>query len=507
MIEYKTVILIVLLVSALIILVWNRKLSKELRDRILAEEELRRMSAAVEQAADGIAIADLNGIILFANPAWAKLHDYNVNEILGKHLSIFHNGEQLEKEVIPFNEKMVKQGFNRGEVGHIRRNGQPFPTMMTSSILKDKHGNPISMLGTARDITDIKKTDEALRDAAVNRLEMEKRILHAQKLESLGILAGGIAHDFNNLLMAILGNLELALLDISPDSPSYINLKQAIESSCRGTDLTRQMLAYSGKGNFVYRRFNLSTLVQENANLFRASISRTISLNLNTSSSIPLIEADPGQIQQVVMNLITNGADAIGDKYGEINLSIGVVNCDAEYLNQSKLNEKPPAGQFVYLDASDTGCGMNEETKERLFDPFFTTKVTGRGLGMAAVLGIVKGTKGAIILNSEMGKGTTIRVLFPAAYEKDGALNNVCNISKDENETETDLFSGRILVADDDEAIRYLCVRFLEHMGFKTFEAANGKDALDIFNIHWKDIVCVLLDMTMPIMDGISTFQ
>src|SRR3990170_4789992 len=246
-------------------------------------------------------------------------------------------------------------------------------------------------------------------------LELERRLLHAQKLESLGVLAGGIAHDFNNLLMAILGNLDLALRKLSPLSPAGTNIQNALQAVHRGADLTRQMLAYSGKGQFVVKNIDLSELVEENAHLFRTSMAKTAALNLRLNRDLPLVEADPGQITQVIMNLITNASEAVGEKAGVIALSTGIQECDEAYLSRSRLEERPPAGRFVYLEVSDTGSGMDEETQQKLFDPFFTTKFTGRGLGMSAVLGIMRGHKGAILVDSVVGKGTTIRVLFPVS--------------------------------------------------------------------------------------------
>ena len=279
----------------------------------------------------------------------------------------------------------------------------------------DAGGEVTGFRGVDRDITERTR-------AEAERLEMERRLLHAQKLESLGILAGGIAHDFNNLLMAVIGNLDLALLDLSPISAARPYIDRALQATRRGADLTRQMLAYSGKGRFVITRMDLSELVRENTNFFRTAISRTVSMNLCLTGECSAIEADAGQVQQVIMNLITNASEAIGEKAGVITLTTGVEAFDAAYLSTSRLSEKPPAGRFAYVEVSDTGCGMADETKQRLFDPFFTTKFTGRGLGMSAVLGIVQGHKGAVMVQSAVGHGSTIRVLFPAAEAVSAAM-------------------------------------------------------------------------------------
>jgi two-component system cell cycle sensor histidine kinase/response regulator CckA len=289
----------------------------------------------------------------------------------------------------------------------IRRDGSVRHVHSRRYVLIEKE-EPGKIFGMVQDITDQKRFQE-------ERIEMERRLLQTQKLESLGILAGGIAHDFNNLLMAILGNLELAMDEISPVSSAHKYLENCHHASWRAADLTRQMLAYSGKGRFVVEKMNLSELVRENIQIFRSSIPATIALNLHLNRDIPFIMADISQIQQVVMNLITNAAEAIGDNAGTITLSSGLQTCDVGCLALSRFQEKPVPGDFIYLEVTDTGCGMDEETQQKIFDPFFSTKFTGRGLGMSALQGIILGHKGAIILDSKIGSGTTIRVLFPVS--------------------------------------------------------------------------------------------
>jgi two-component system, cell cycle sensor histidine kinase and response regulator CckA len=347
------------------------------------------------------------------------------------------------------------------------------------------------------DITDRRRAEE-------ERMEMERRLLHAQKLESLGVMAGGIAHDFNNLLMAIMGNIELALYDISPESSARISLAESLNAAKRAADLTRQMLAYSGKGAFSFEYIALGEKVAENVSMFKMAISGNVSLNLDLSKDIPLIKADPGQIQQVIMNLIINASEAIGENAGSITLTTKTINCDEKYLAQSYLKEKPAAGYFVCLEVSDTGCGMDEETKKRLFDPFFTTKFTGRGLGMSAVLGIVKSHNGAILIDSEPGRGTTIRVLFPASdavTETSGSAPETVQVNLAlRNE-------GTVMIADDEDSVRELFETMVAHIGYQTLTARNGEDAVKVFREHTDEIVCVILDLTMPGMDGVSAFR
>lgn len=344
--------------------------------------------------------------------------------------------------------------------------------------------------------------------AEQDKIELERRLLHSQKLESIGVLAGGLAHDFNNLLMAVLGNLELALEYISPVSASRSCIENAVRASKRAADLTQQMLAYSGKGRFVIREVNLSELVEGNIHMFRATVSKNITLNLQLKKDISLIVADVGQLQQVVMNLITNASEAIGEMNGVLTLLTGVEAYDEVYLQQSRIEEKALAGRFVYLEISDTGCGMDEKTLSLMFDPFFTTKFTGRGLGMAAVFGIVRGHKGAIFVNSEVGKGTTVRVLFPAAEMEQVAVEPAGAPTADRQvRHEANNISGTILVVDDEEPVRNLCKAMVEHFGYRVITAVDGEDALEVFQEHADEIVCVILDLTMPRMDGIAAYR
>jgi signal transduction histidine kinase len=263
------------------------------------------------------------------------------------------------------------------------------------------------------------------RQAEEERLEMERRLHHAQRLESLGILAGGIAHDFNNLLMAIMGNLEMVKLEIPSSSKAQAYLDASMNSSLRAADITRQMLAYSGKGRFLIRDVELCTLIEEMLPLLESSLSKTAFLQLDLCRPLPVILADAGQLRQILMNLVINASEAIGEQPGTITLKTGVISCDDAFLLRSRLEEKPHAGRFVDLQIADTGCGMDSATCDRLFDPFFTTKFTGRGLGMSAVLGIVRGHGGALMVDSEPGKGTIVRILFPLkeGFENTDATN------------------------------------------------------------------------------------
>ena len=349
--------------------------------------------------------------------------------------------------------------------------------------------------GIAIDITDRKNAER-------ERQEMERRMQHVQKLESLGVLAGGIAHDFNNLLLVMLGHADLALAELPQMSPARGNIAEMERAARRAADLCRQMLAYSGKGKFVIESVSLSELVSEMVHLLKASISKKVTLSLHLQENLPAIDGDPAQMQQILMNLITNASEAIGEQPGVLTVATGAMHCSRAYLDEIMLDKDLPEGEYVYLEVSDTGCGMDSETTKRVFEPFFTTKFTGRGLGMAAVLGIVRGHKGAIRLYSEPGHGTTFRVLFPASRKAAPPAART-DVSSDSGWKG----SGFVLLVDDEATILALGGHMLERMGFSVLTANDGQEALEVFREHQDGISLVLLDLTMPKMDGEETFR
>lgn len=330
---------------------------------------------------------------------------------------------------------------------------------------------------------------------------LESQIQHSQKLESLGILSGGIAHDFNNLLMGILGNASLALMDIKPEDPARYSLQQIEIATLRAAELVSQLLAYSGKGKILVQKVEISKLVEEMIALLKTVISKKIILECHFIDDLPFIEADPTQLRQVVMNLITNAADAIGEQTGRITIQTGFLHATREYLSQMYLDEQLPEGDYVFLQVEDTGSGMDQETLTKIFDPFFTTKFTGRGLGLASVLGIVRSHFGALKVISQPGQGTRFRVLFPVKAhiaEKTSTIEVV---------TEEWKGSGTVLIIDDEESVRITVRRMLERLGFSVLMAQDGREGVEMFEQHGSEIVLVLLDVTMPQMNGKEVLQ
>jgi PAS domain S-box-containing protein len=459
-------------------------------------ESEERYRGVVENSLVGICISSVEAI-LYANQTLIRMGGYgSLEEFRAKPVSAHltpvsaafanaHFAARARGEPTP--REFDVEGVCRDGTVRVLR-------LSTSSVLL---GGRRCELSTFVDVTEQRR-------AEAERLEMQRRLLHAQKLESLGVLAGGIAHDFNNLLMAVLGNLDMAQEDTAPSSPARDSIEQAMQASRRATDLTRMMLAYSGRGAFVTAHLDLNRLVQENAELLRTSVSRNATLRLSPAPGSVFVEADPGQVQQVVMNLITNASDAIGEAVGVVALRTGLCAADAVLLAGSRLEDKPEPGRFAYVEVADSGCGMDQATQQRLFDPFFSTKATGRGLGMSAVLGILRGHRGAIFVDSTPGRGTTIRVLFPASAHQEASRPDSATAPKAKQAAP---FAGTALVVDDDDSVRGVCAALLRRLGFTVLSAADGDQALALCQEHGKDLGLVLLDLTMPGLDGVATYR
>jgi signal transduction histidine kinase/CheY-like chemotaxis protein len=359
--------------------------------------------------------------------------------------------------------------------------------------IRDKQGKIVGSVVTARDITDRKRAEQ-------ERLELQRSMLHAQKLESLGVLAGGIAHDFNNLLAGIMGYADLALLGLPDGEPAREDIEVIRKTVRRAADLTRQMLAYSGKGKFLVEAVDLSRVVEESKKILAMSVSKKATVTYNLAADLPAVQADAAQMCQVLMNLVINASEALGERGGTIAVSTSATGRDAADRARMAIGEDLPEGLYVCLEVADTGSGMSKETQQRIFDPFFTTKFTGRGLGLAALDGIVRGHKGAIRLSSELGVGTTFRVFFPAS----GAL---IAAPAREPAAASERASGMVLVVDDEELVRTLARRMLESAGLSVLTAGGWREAVRLLGEHPDQVGCVLLDLTMPDLDGAETLR
>jgi PAS domain S-box-containing protein len=476
-------------------------LRSEIAERKRAEEELRESEARFRQMVESspvpIGIAAEDGTIEYLNPRFVATFGYEREDILRLNdwFQKAFPAPDYRRDVFLRWRKMMEDPGGSISVEGIElevtcKDGSVRVVELLPSAAGEKN------LAIIRDITEQKHAEEEKRN-------LEQQVQQAQRLESLGVLAGGIAHDFNNILMAVLGHAELALDEISPMSPARGNLTEIATAARRAADLCRQMLAYAGKSSFALERVGLRELVEEMEHLLKTAISKKAILNLNLERGLPPIQADPSQIRQIVMNLIINASEAIGDRSGVITVSVGATRCDEEYLRKTELHDGLATGMYVHLEVTDTGGGMDTETRSRIFEPFFSTKFTGRGLGLAAVLGIVRAHKGALKVYSEPGKGTTFKILFPA-------LEDAGEEARTNESSSSPLADwrgkGTILLVDDEESLVALGARMLEHLGFTMLTAADGLQAVELYRERGKEIGLVLMDLTMPHMDGAKAF-
>jgi PAS domain S-box-containing protein len=460
---------------------------RDIRNRKDREAEIRRLATVVEQAVEAIVITDSNGFIQYVNPAFEALNGYTMDEAIGKTPRVLKSGKEKKELYEDLWQTIKAGGIWQAQLTNKRKDGSYYDAEHIISPIFDASGKITNFVGFQRNLTSEK----------ILQSQME----HAQRLESLGVLAGGIAHDFNNILTAIMGNVALAERRLEPGSPARDFLARVEDSTQSAANLCKQMLAYSGKGKFEIKPVNLSDLVEDISRLMEVSIQKNVLLRYHLAPSLPAVEADESQLQQVILNLITNANEAIEGKSGVISLSTGIMHADSEYLLNAYTNTALPEGQYVYLEVSDTGIGMDEDTVKRIFDPFFTTKFTGRGLGMSAVIGIVNSHRGALKIYSEVGRGTTFKILLPAAGTEAFSTPEKANLS-DEWQGH-----GTVLIVDDEETIREVAAIMLEDMGFKTLSAPDGQKGVEVYRQYQNEITCVLLDMTMPRMDGAECFS
>jgi signal transduction histidine kinase len=341
--------------------------------------------------------------------------------------------------------------------------------------------------------------------AQAERERLQAELLHGQKLESLGVLAGGIAHDFNNLLTAILGQASLAEALLPPNQPAARPVAALVSAARRASELTHQLLAYSGRGHFRVEAIDLNEEVRGLSTLMETMLSKKVVLRLDLTHRPAWVDGDRSQLQQVLMNLVLNGAQAVGEASGSVMLRTGHQRLDAEDPSTRQTLGEVDPGIFVFIEVSDTGSGMDADTLARIFDPFFTTKATGRGLGLAAVQGIVRGHRGLITVYSELGRGTTFKVLLPVSAAEVEAGSELFRAQGLEP-TVADPVST-ILVVDDDDDVRELARQVLEYGGYRVIEARDGLEAVEIFRALSQEISMVLMDMTMPRMSGEEAYR
>jgi PAS domain S-box-containing protein len=432
--------------------------------------------------------------IVYMSPSCERITGYTHNEFTS-------DPKLVEKIIYPEDSAFMLQHFikvhsidlrkisNEEEFRIVHKNGSIRVIHHICRPIFDENKKYLGRRVSNRDITERKITEQAFRQA--------------QKLESIGTLAGGIAHDFNNLMNAVLGQAGLALQKLPKESPAVDHITKAIKASERVADLTKQLLAYSGKGKFIIDKIDLNTLVKENVQILEVSIPKTTKLQYELGSPSPHIKGDISQIQQVVMNMIINAGEAMDPNPGTIILRTKSIEIAQETDAYSKYTGVPlTIGKYALMQVKDSGSGINEETLSRIFDPFFTTKFTGRGLGLAAVLGIIKGHKGGIRIESEVGKGTMFEIVFP--------LIDSFKTTEESEKGKLSLVNGEgktILVIDDEASIIELLEDVLPEANFKVISALDPLKGIEIYRRDHKNISLVVLDYSMPHMDGMATFE
>ncbi len=463
-------------------------LSEDVTQRRRAEHDLqtnRRLLRAVFDAVPfWLMVRDRTGRATLVNRRMAEDYGVQPEAFLGKTMQ--------EDPHLSAQEKTALEAIDAEVMRTLRPMGVPELSLtlpgervrllrLVSIPLFDEAGEREGVLVLAEDITERKRSEQAL--------------LQAQKMESLGVLAGGIAHDFNNLLVAILGNASLALLKLKEAAVGFPELKQIELAGQSAADLCRQMLAYAGKGPLEMQRVDVNQLVQEMTQLLRVSLPKGVVFTFRLADTLPPVQGDPTQIRQVIMNLVINAGEAIGDKQGNITLTTGTQLADREYLERSHAAPDAVEGRYVFLEVSDSGHGMGPETLARIFDPFFTTKFTGRGLGLASVIGIIRGHLGALRVYSEPGVGSAFRVLLPEATAAVPADTAAPPFGRWEA-------GGRVLVVDDEADVLDVAQRMLTHLGFTVLPASSGAEALALLRADREPLRAALIDLTMPGLSG-----
>ena len=466
-------------------------------EQTLAERE-HFLKSVFSSIRDGVSILDRDLNIVEVNPTMEKLYRH-VHPLRGRKCYDAYQQRKTPCEICP-TRAVLERGETAVEVMPLIGESQEITgwlELCISPLLDAATGELTGLVESVRDITQRRRDEEA-------RRKLEEKISETQRLESLGILAGGIAHDFNNLLMGVLGNADLALMDMPPDSSCVPCVEDVKKAALHLAGLTNQMLAYSGKGRFVVEPVKLSSLLHDISSLLGVSVSKKITVTYELDAELPEIEADVTQVKQLVVNLLANASEATAPEGGVIAVRTGTMFADRRMVSQAAFRNGLAEGEYVYLDVSDNGSGMDPETVKKMFDPFFTTKFTGRGLGLASVLGIMRGHEGGILVSSHPGKGTRIRLLFPPLCPADSHSLTPEQVPCSSAQA---CLRGTVLLVEDEAVVRKVGKHMLKKIGLEVLLAENGEQAIEVIESYGDEISAVLLDLTMPFMDGLETFD
>ena len=481
--------------------------AEDVTDRRLAEEALAQSADSLRLAQELANVGSYDRNLIAGTVHWSEqmFRIHGADPVRDDPNTM---GDLIERYVHPDDRSILRRAMRQlattGRTGPyayrvVHTDGTIRNVIGQGAILRDADGLALRRVGSIIDVT-------ARTAAEEERVQLETKVREVQKLESLGVLAGGIAHDFNNLLVGILGNASVSLLDMPVSSPSHAAVT-AIEHAARdAASLTRQLLAYAGKGRFLLEPLDLSVLAKQLRPVLQTALGARATLEYESPGRLPVVHADGEQLRQAVVNVVTNAAEAISERAGHIRIVTSDETLDEMRLRRCVPGSRAKPGMYACIAVEDDGGGMDEATIARVFDPFFSTKLAGRGLGLAATLGIVHGHSGALELTSARGKGTTLRMYFPAAYEEKDRSLATSNTAPGGIPV-TARTRVRILVVDDDEHVRALAHRVLERLNYDSIEAKDGLAAIDLLRTDATQVDAVLLDMTMPRMNGEDTLR
>ena len=508
--------------AALIVLAMTTTLAERERAEAALAAAAREYQNLVDSTPAAIVRYTTEGTLTFVNETLCRLLDTPRELLIGQSVTDFIPEMPRSETVADLPVAQPATGPAAGMSGMIRTpDGSCRWYRWTARLITTAEGRS-EFQAVGIDLTE-------RRQAEAERTALERKMQDTQRLEALGVLAGGVAHDFNNLLAGVLGHAELAALSLPDGHPARDHLATVVSGVAQAGGLTRQLLAYSGKGRFLLRTLDLNDLINQTTELLRLTLPKKVQLTLNLERKLPLVTGDDGQIRQVLMNLLINAGEAIGDRAGTVTVTTTAHDLVMDAVSDGVYSPSAP-GQFIELIVSDTGCGMDDATKARLFDPFFTTKFTGRGLGMSAVLGIVRGHGGGIHVDSRVGFGTRFTVLLPVTTDALASTTTTPapfdpmlqtppaprarrsgTVPRPQPRVIAPLeprpvpvvpARGLALVADDEPTVRQVGELMLKQMGFEVLTACNGEEAVALFTANADRVRVVLLDLMMPVMDG-----
>ncbi|MCK5154198.1 MAG: PAS domain S-box protein [Spirochaetales bacterium] len=464
----------------------TKSLAEEIKTRKQTEESMRKLSYAVEQSPTIVIILDTDFNIEYVNPTFTRVSGYSAEEVIGKNPIILNKGNFSRDKQNEMIAEVLNDTIKRTEFNNIKKNGEEYWVSVSISGIKDKHGVFTNILEVQEDITEERK--------------LKEQLFQAQKLEAIGTLAGGVAHDFNNILSIILGYSDYLISKLDKDDKIYSIMEDIREAGNRGASLTSQLLAFGRKQNIQIKLLNLNDVIRRIEKMLKRLLSENVNMSLNLEEHLWTIEADPGYMDQILMNLAVNSSHAMPDG-GLLTISSRNINLE---ISNSEFSSQSRSGKFVSLSIKDTGCGMNELTISRIFDPFFTTKPIGKGtgLGLSVVYGIVEQHRGWIDVESKPDKGTEFVIFLPATEKQEKIQTKV--------EVQTLEWMGKgekILLVEDDKVLRNFAAKVLTENGYNVFSAESVNEVFDMFDVESGVFNIIFSDVMLPDINGVKLVE